>query len=269
MERRGRLRVRCHCPSSRGLGCPAARRPRLVSEDYYDYQVNRPHISVDETDRPQPDLARDTRFYIARVPLYPHDIVLVQGIEPNMKWQRQFVREYSASLLNSRSPWSSLSAPLFGHSAHAVRARHGDHLGPSSGGADLDLEPSTSTRARPRHRRRPAGCVRPLRHDVDLAVGSDSRTTSRSPHLPEGDAVARPSDRGHPRHACAARRPRRRGSRLGDRRRRTGGRGRGSGRLRQASSKRRATQRTCPRPAGEAIAREFERYLRRRGADDR
>ena len=26
---------------------------------------------------------------------------------------------------------------------------------------------------------------------------------------------------------------------------------------------------TCPEASGEAIAREFERYLRRRGADDR
>jgi predicted ATP-grasp superfamily ATP-dependent carboligase len=33
-----------------------------------------------------------TRVYLARIPLFPRDVVLVQGIEPNMRWQ-QFTRE--------------------------------------------------------------------------------------------------------------------------------------------------------------------------------
>ena len=33
-----------------------------------------------------------TRLYVARIPLAQRDVILVQGIEPNMKWQ-QFVRE--------------------------------------------------------------------------------------------------------------------------------------------------------------------------------
>lgn len=63
----------------------------LDSEEYYDYQVNRPQITVDEGGIRQL-IWPATRIYIARVPLFPRDIVLVQGIEPNMKWQ-QFVRE--------------------------------------------------------------------------------------------------------------------------------------------------------------------------------
>jgi proteasome assembly chaperone (PAC2) family protein len=63
----------------------------LDSEEYYDYQVNRPYISIDETGVRSLTWPA-TRIYVARVPLYPRDIVLVQGIEPNMKWQ-QFVRE--------------------------------------------------------------------------------------------------------------------------------------------------------------------------------
>lgn len=63
----------------------------LDSEEYYDYQVNRPQISVDAGGI-RHLIWPATRIYIARVPLYPRDIVLVQGIEPNMKWQ-QFVRE--------------------------------------------------------------------------------------------------------------------------------------------------------------------------------
>ncbi len=63
----------------------------LDSEEYYDYQVNRPIIAVDESGIRSLTWPA-TRIYVARVPLFPRDIVLVQGIEPNMKWQ-QFVRE--------------------------------------------------------------------------------------------------------------------------------------------------------------------------------
>ena len=63
----------------------------LDPEEYYDYQVNRPMISVDESGVRQLEWP-GTRIYIARVPLFPRDLVLVQGIEPNMKWQ-QFTRE--------------------------------------------------------------------------------------------------------------------------------------------------------------------------------
>jgi predicted ATP-grasp superfamily ATP-dependent carboligase len=63
----------------------------LDSEEYYDYQVSRPQISVDAGGIRRLTWPA-TRIYVARVPLFPRDIVLVQGIEPNMKWQ-QFVRE--------------------------------------------------------------------------------------------------------------------------------------------------------------------------------
>ena len=63
----------------------------LDPEEYYDYQVNRPHISVDDAGVRQLDWPA-TRVYVARVPLFPRDVVLIQGIEPNMRWQ-QFTRE--------------------------------------------------------------------------------------------------------------------------------------------------------------------------------
>lgn len=63
----------------------------LDPEEYYDYQVNRPHISLDESGIRQVTWP-STRFYVARLPLTARDIVLVQGIEPSMKWQ-QFTRE--------------------------------------------------------------------------------------------------------------------------------------------------------------------------------
>lgn len=66
----------------------------LDSEEYYDYQVNRPHISTDASGIRSLSWPA-TRLYIARLPLQPRDVVLLQGIEPNMKWQ-QFVREILA-----------------------------------------------------------------------------------------------------------------------------------------------------------------------------
>ncbi|MDC3376779.1 PAC2 family protein [Candidatus Nanopelagicales bacterium] len=63
----------------------------LDSEEYYDYQVNRPHIGVDASGVRQLEWPA-TRVYLARIPLFPRDVVLVQGIEPNMRWQ-QFTRE--------------------------------------------------------------------------------------------------------------------------------------------------------------------------------
>lgn len=63
----------------------------LDPEDYYDYQVNRPMVSLDE------DGARvvswpTTRLSFVRLPETGRDLVLVRGIEPNMRWQ-SFVAE--------------------------------------------------------------------------------------------------------------------------------------------------------------------------------
>ena len=63
----------------------------LDSEDYYDYQVNRPHVHEDDEGRRRLTWPT-TRLLIARPPLFPRDLVLLQGIEPNMRWQ-QFSRE--------------------------------------------------------------------------------------------------------------------------------------------------------------------------------
>jgi proteasome assembly chaperone (PAC2) family protein len=61
------------------------------SEDYYDYQVNRPDVATDESGARQISWPT-TRVFTAKVPGAKRDVVLVQGIEPNMRWQ-QFVRE--------------------------------------------------------------------------------------------------------------------------------------------------------------------------------
>lgn len=63
----------------------------MDSEDYYDYQVNRPHVFVDESGI-RTLTWPTTRIFVARLPLATRDIVLVHGVEPNMRW-RHFTDE--------------------------------------------------------------------------------------------------------------------------------------------------------------------------------
>jgi predicted ATP-grasp superfamily ATP-dependent carboligase len=111
----------------------------LDPEDYYDYQVNRPLVTV--TDGGYRRLTwPTTRIQVAHMPT--RDIVLVQGPEPNMRWQ-QFVREilgFGAELgvqrvvtlgaLLSDSPHTR-PIPVTGTSSHPTLMQ------------DLDLEPAS------------------------------------------------------------------------------------------------------------------------------
>jgi proteasome assembly chaperone (PAC2) family protein len=63
----------------------------LDPEDYYDFQVNRPNVSlVDGVTRRV--TWPTTRFSVCRPPGSAFDLVIVRGIEPNMRW-RTFCRE--------------------------------------------------------------------------------------------------------------------------------------------------------------------------------
>ena len=59
-------------------------------EDYYDFQVNRPEVSFEDDVRTV--TWPTTRLSVARIPLATRDVVLVHGIEPSMRW-RSFTQE--------------------------------------------------------------------------------------------------------------------------------------------------------------------------------
>ncbi|MBZ5739887.1 PAC2 family protein [Nocardioides mangrovi] len=62
-------------------------------EDFYDFQVNRPTVGTD--DRGHRRLTwPSTQIAIASPPDLDRDIILIRGIEPNMRW-----RQFSAELL--------------------------------------------------------------------------------------------------------------------------------------------------------------------------
>ena len=59
-------------------------------EDYYDFQVNRPEVVIEDGER---SITWPTsRISVARIPLATRDVVLVAGIEPSMRW-RAFTQE--------------------------------------------------------------------------------------------------------------------------------------------------------------------------------
>ena len=63
----------------------------MDSEEYYDYQVNRPQILVDGSGVKRLDWPT-TKISYALLPHSDRHVVIVNGIEPSMRWQ-QFSRE--------------------------------------------------------------------------------------------------------------------------------------------------------------------------------
>ncbi|WP_436699662.1 PAC2 family protein [Nocardioides sp. BYT-33-1] len=60
-------------------------------EDYYDFQVNRPTVGIDENGFRKLTWP-STHIAVASPPDLDRDVILVRGIEPNMRW-RQFTGE--------------------------------------------------------------------------------------------------------------------------------------------------------------------------------
>jgi proteasome assembly chaperone (PAC2) family protein len=62
----------------------------LDPEEYHDFQVNRPQVTLEDGRRRV--VWPTTRLYWARPPGAEHDVVLVRGIEPSMRW-RTYIEE--------------------------------------------------------------------------------------------------------------------------------------------------------------------------------
>src|SRR4051812_3594 len=65
-------------------------------DEFYDFQVNRPQVGTDE--RGYRTLSwPGTQVAVASPPDLDRDVILIRGIEPNMKW-RQFCAELLATV---------------------------------------------------------------------------------------------------------------------------------------------------------------------------
>ncbi|WGL50816.1 PAC2 family protein [Nocardioides sp. BP30] len=67
----------------------------LDPEDYYDFQVNRPRVGIDESGR-RSITWPTTQIAVASPPDLKRDVILIRGIEPSMRW-RQFTAELLAA----------------------------------------------------------------------------------------------------------------------------------------------------------------------------
>jgi proteasome assembly chaperone (PAC2) family protein len=71
----------------------ASRFAQIDSEEFYDFQANRPNIQL--TDGQTREIVWPTvEVFEARAPRAPRDLVIVQGVEPSLRW-----RAFSAHLV--------------------------------------------------------------------------------------------------------------------------------------------------------------------------
>jgi proteasome assembly chaperone (PAC2) family protein len=63
-------------------------------EDYYDFQVNRPNVGIDENGYRKLTWP-STQIAVAQPPNLDRDVIFIRGIEPNMRW-RAFASELLA-----------------------------------------------------------------------------------------------------------------------------------------------------------------------------
>ena len=229
-------------------------------EDYYDFQVTRPVTEVTDG-KTQRLIWPTTRLLQAHAARIDRDVVLVHGIEPNMRWRR-FCTELVEAFAELRAELVVLLGALLADSPHTRPV------------------PVTSSASEPGARGRPASLARRLQgphrdhrraaarmhrggHPGPVAVGR--RAALRRPAAePEGDPGPGAGRRGPAGHFAAAGRPARQEARAWER---------GVDELAEQDSEVAEYVRTLeeakdatelPEASGDAIAAEFERYLRRR-----
>jgi predicted ATP-grasp superfamily ATP-dependent carboligase len=64
----------------------ARRFARIDSEEFYDFQANRPSIEMDDANN-RKIVWPTVEVFEASAPRAPRDLVLVQGVEPSMRWR--------------------------------------------------------------------------------------------------------------------------------------------------------------------------------------
>lgn len=111
----------------------------LEGDDFYDYQVNRPQVklSVDGPELVWPT----TELSVGRL-VNGRDLVLVRGIEPNMRW-RQFTTSITSALTSARAHRVHLLGALLADTPHTRPVPVSTTTADATLGAELALEGST------------------------------------------------------------------------------------------------------------------------------
>ncbi len=231
-------------------------------EDYYDFQVTRPMMEVLDGKTEQL-VWPTTRLSVARLPEFGRDVILVQGIEPNMRW-----RGFCAELVKAFSDLGAELVVLLG--ALLADSPHTRPVPVTVAASDPEV--AADLHAEPVEYKGPTGIVGVLQHACgDAGIPAVSLWAS-VPHY-----VAQPPS---PKATLALLRgvedvldaslP------LADLPEQARAWERGVNELAEQDTEVADYVRTLeeakdatdlPEASGDAIAREFERYLRRRGGD--
>ena len=130
---------------------------RFDPEDYYDFQVHRPTVSLRE------DGGRDVEFpttsiSLARVPGASRDVLLVRGLEPSIRW-RAFCRELLDFADNVDIELVVTVGALLADMPHTRPVQVTGTCTDPELGAGLGLQPSTYEG--------PTGIIGVLQHEAD------------------------------------------------------------------------------------------------------
>lgn len=109
-------------------------------EDYYDFQMNRPQIGVDD-DGHRVLQWPSTVVYFAHLPRHDRDVVLVRGLEPNYRWMQYCSTIVGLGELLGVTDLITLGA-LLADTPHTRPVPITGSTADESVGRRLDLEPS-------------------------------------------------------------------------------------------------------------------------------
>ncbi|MGH3390996.1 MAG: PAC2 family protein [Actinomadura sp.] len=112
----------------------------LDPEDYYDFQVTRPTVELVDGETRQ-IIWPTTRIFWARPPDSSHDVILVHGIEPNMRW-RSFCGELLDRTLDLEVETVVLLGALLADAPHTRPVPVTGTTSDRNLGASLNLEQS-------------------------------------------------------------------------------------------------------------------------------
>ena len=213
----------------------------LDPDDFYDFQVNRPQVGLDP-DRERQITWPTTEFLIGELP-DGRDLVLVQGLEPNMRW-RQFSTLIASALSSAYATRVHLLGSLLADTPH-TRPIPVSITSQRPGADDRTGTGALDVRGADRHHRRAGRHPEPGRDaGADAVVGHPPLRLP--PAVPQGHAGAAVPAGGGAGRQPRSRRADRAGPSLGAGRRRTGGGGLRGGGVRRlvgaAAGRRRAAR---------------------------
>lgn len=122
----------------------------LDPDDYYDFQVTRPMVELSDGGETRQIIWPTTRIFWAQPPGSDRDVILIRGIEPNMRW-RSFCRELTGLLAKLGVKTAVLLGALLADTPHTRPV-------PVTG-ATSDLGLTASLRLEPTRHEGPTGIL--------------------------------------------------------------------------------------------------------------